>query len=162
MDQHMQFGIPSTISEIQVSYHNTILLENCTQVTASIEAERVLRLLWDNDTIEYKEQFYALFFSKKNDLLGYHIHSIGGVLRTVVDVKQILGIAVKSNACSIVLSHNHPSGNCIPSQADIALTKKIVNGAALLDISVLDHIIMTKEPFYSFADDGVLSIVSSD
>ena len=89
-------------------------------------------------------------------MLGYYLHSVGGLSGTVVDIKQILGVAVKVNAASIIMSHNHPSGNARPSSADRAITQKMVNGAACLDIALLDNLILTKESFYSFSDEGVL------
>ena len=151
-------SIPQTLTEIQITYSNTIPKDKRIQIQGSNDAERVLRLLWSDGTIEYKEKFYVLYLSRNNDILGYHLHSIGGIAGTVVDTKQILGIALKANASSILLSHCHPSGNLKPSTADIDLTKKIVNGAALLDVSVLDHIILTKESHYSFADDGIMPV----
>jgi DNA repair protein RadC len=75
---------------------------------------------------------------------------------TIADPKVIFSAALKACASSIILSHNHPSGNLKPSNADIQLTKKIVNAGNLLDIAVLDHVIVSAEGYYSFADEGLL------
>ena len=82
--------------------------------------------------------------------------SEGGISGTVVDPKKIFKVALDNHASSIILGHNHPSGVVIPSEADVKITKKIVNAGALLEITVLDHIILANDQFYSFADDGTL------
>ncbi|MEX2591718.1 MAG: JAB domain-containing protein, partial [Anditalea sp.] len=79
-----------------------------------------------------------------------------GVSGTVADPKLIFGAAIKSSASGILLSHNHPSGQLRPSDADIKLTKKLKDGGQYLEISVLDHIIITSEGYCSFADEGLL------
>jgi DNA repair protein RadC len=82
--------------------------------------------------------------------------SEGGISGTVVDPKKIFKIALDNHACGIILGHNHPSGAAYPSEADQKITKKLVNAGLLLEISVLDHLIITDDGFYSFADDGAL------
>ena len=129
---------------------------------SSKDVEKVFRKIWKPNTIEYKEQFYVLCLSRSNHVLGYFLHSCGGLSGTVVDVKQILAVAIKSNAASIILCHNHPSGNLTASNADKALTRKIVNASVLLDISVLDHLILTEHSYYSFADEGTLPHGNTD
>ena len=82
--------------------------------------------------------------------------SSGGITGTVADPRLILAAAIKSLAVAIVLAHNHPSGNLKPSQADEQLTAKIKEAAKYHDINVLDHIIVTPDAYYSFADEGLL------
>ena len=72
----------------------------------------------------------------------------------MVDVKLLLASAIKANTSSIIVAHNHPSGNLKPSENDLRLTRRIKEGAKLLDITLLDHVIVTKDTYYSFADDG--------
>ncbi len=146
----------SIISEIIVNYCPAIPVEDRQQIRTSADANALFRKLYTTEIIEYEEQFYILYLSRSNDVIGYHLHSIGGASGTVVDVKQVLAIAVKANACSIILSHNHPSGNLRPSEADRSLTRKIVQGGSALDVSVLDHLILTKHAYYSFADEGIM------
>ena len=82
--------------------------------------------------------------------------SRGGVSGTVVDLKLVFGTAMKAGASNIILSHNHPSGNLRPSPEDIQLTKKIVSAGNILDIKIFDHLIITNEGYYSFAEEGML------
>jgi DNA repair protein RadC len=82
--------------------------------------------------------------------------SIGGISGTVADPRLIFIGALKAGASGMIVSHNHPSGNLTPSQADIQLTRKLKEGGNLLEIQLLDHIIMTSESYYSFADEGIL------
>jgi len=82
--------------------------------------------------------------------------STGGVTGTIADPKLIFSAALKANACGIILSHNHPSGNIKPSPADEQLTAKIKAAGKYLDINVLDHVIVTSENYYSFAEEGLL------
>ena len=102
------------------------------------------------------EEFWILLLNKANKVLNKVLISKGGQSATVVDAKIIFKAALENNAASIILAHNHPSGNLRPSQEDINLTKKIVSAAKLLDFSILDHVIMTDKAYYSFADEGNL------
>ncbi len=86
--------------------------------------------------------------------MGYCQISAGGLTGTMADVRMIMQTALKSNSCSIILSHCHPSGNLEPSEADKDLTKKIQEAGKVLDIAVLDHLIITSESYYSFTDEG--------
>ena len=79
-----------------------------------------------------------------------------GVAATIADPKLIFGAAIKANACGIIVAHNHPSGNLRPSNSDIDLTKKLKQGGKLLEIDVLDHIIVTKEGYFSMTDEGII------
>lgn len=89
-------------------------------------------------------------------VLGIYELSTGGVTGTVADPKLVFIAALKANACNIILSHNHPSGNLKPSSADEQLTKKIATAGMYMDIKVADHVIITSEGYYSFADEGLL------
>ena len=103
------------------------------------------------------EEFHLLCLNRANRLLGSHLVSRGGVTGTVADAKTIFRAALShGSVTSLVLAHNHPSGQAFPSQADIALTRKLAAGARQLDLYVLDHIIVAGEGYYSFADEGVL------
>lgn len=125
------------------------------KVTCSNDAVEVLRSIW-SDQIEYREEFVILCLNRANKVLGYSRISSGGTTGTVADPKIIFQIALKSNASSIILAHNHPSGNSKPSESDTKLTDKLKNAGQLLDIPVLDHVILTNESFFSFADEGLL------
>lgn len=102
------------------------------------------------------EEFWLLLLHQSGKVIAKELISKGGLTGTVADPKIIFNIALQHNAVSIVMAHNHPSGNLKPSQLDIDLTKKIANAGKMLDINVLDHIIVTNDGFYSFADEGVI------
>ena len=102
------------------------------------------------------EVFSILFLNKANKINHFEIISRGGITGTVADPRIILKKALEQNATSIVLCHNHPSGNLKPSRADEELTVKIKEAAKYLDIRVMDHIIVSEEGYYSFSDEGNL------
>jgi len=102
------------------------------------------------------EQFCILLLNRANHLIRTITISDGGVSGTVADPKKIFKMALDNNASSIILGHNHPSGQVNPSEADIALTRKLCQGGLLLDMPVLDHIIVGEENYYSFKDEGKL------
>lgn len=102
------------------------------------------------------EEFWILALDRGNRLLDKFCVSRGGMHGTVADPKIIFKEALDRRASSVVLCHNHPSGQLRPSEEDIRLTRKLVNGGALLDIGVLDHLIVTSSGYYSFADNGML------
>ncbi len=97
-----------------------------------------------------------LLLNRYNRILGIFEASSGGVAGTVVDPKIIFVAALKANACSIINSHNHPSGNLQPSGADQDITQKIKLAGQFLDIKLFDHIIISSEGYYSFADEGLI------
>lgn len=146
----------SQVSEIQLSYNPIVKPSQRQKVTSSKEVYQLFLDNWDINKIEFVEQFKIMLLNRAQKVLGIVDISTGGVTGTVADPKVIFGAALKANACSIILSHNHPSGNLKPSQADISLTNKIKAGGNLLDISVLDHIIVTSEGYLSFADEGLM------
>lgn len=103
-----------------------------------------------------KELFAVAFLNRANRINHIEIISEGGITGTVADPRIILKLALQHNAVSLVLCHNHPSGNLKPSRADEQLTQKIKEAALLLDIQLLDHIIVSDEGYYSFADEGII------
>jgi DNA repair protein RadC len=102
------------------------------------------------------EVFGVLFLNQANKIKNFKIMSRGGLTATVADPRLILKQALEENATSIVLTHNHPSGNLFPSKADRELTQKIKDAAGYFDIIVSDHIIVSDEGYYSFADEGII------
>jgi DNA repair protein RadC len=102
------------------------------------------------------EQFWIIYLNRGGYLLKRVRISEGGIAGTVVDPKIIFMHALELKASTIILAHNHPSGNLQPSQADIQITKKVQEGGKMLDIFVADHIIIANSSFYSFADEGLL------
>ena len=123
------------------------------QITSSKDSFDVLYpFLADLD----HEQFYVLLLNRSNIVIDAIRISQGGVAGTVADAKLIFKSAIDKLASSIIIAHNHPSGNLNPSQADRQLTKSIKQAGVFLEISILDHIIIAGESYFSFADDGIL------
>jgi len=108
--------------------------------------------------LQYKqhEVFVAVYLNRANKVLHYEVISEGGITGTIADPRLILKKALEHNATVLILSHNHPSGNLRPSQQDQQLTRKIREAASFFDIQVADHIIVSDEGYFSFADEGLL------
>ncbi|MBK9569375.1 MAG: DNA repair protein RadC [Chitinophagaceae bacterium] len=106
---------------------------------------------------DYRHEVFAvLLLNRANKINHFEIVSEGGITGTVADPKVILRKALENDAVNIILCHNHPSGSLLPSRADEQLTSKIKEAARFLDIAVIDHIIVSEEGYYSFADEGLL------
>jgi DNA repair protein RadC len=150
-----QIIFPSEVAEITLSY-NCILPRNCATIHCSNDAVEVFRCRWDAGKINFVEEFKILLMNRANRVLGIVNISQGGVSGTVADPKLIFAAALKASASCIIAAHNHPSGNLTPSQADIQLTAKLKEAGKFLDLPVLDHVIITQDGYYSFADEGLL------
>ena len=144
------------VQEVQIVYRPKFKASERPQVSTSQEVHCILFNNWDLDKIELQEQFKILLLNRANRVIGIYEVSSGGMSGTVADPKLIFSTALKAGASSIILSHNHPSGNLKPSQADIALTQKIIKAGSFLDIAVLDHVIITSEGYFSFQDEGII------
>ena len=121
------------------------------KISSSLDVFELMKPLLEDLLVE---QFWTLYLNNSNKVLSKLKISEGGMTGTVVDIRLILKHALELNATSIVLSHNHPSGILIPSEADIKVTGKIKKAAEFMDIKVLDHIIITDQSYFSFADQG--------
>ena len=122
-------------------------------ITQSQDAQKVLRPL-----IAYSEheKFAIAYLNNRNEIIYTEIHSEGSQTGTVVDVRRIVKTALKRNANSIIIAHNHPSGNLKPSPADLSITKKIKDALAFFEIDLLDSLIITSQNYVSFADKGLI------
>ncbi|TVR74297.1 MAG: DNA repair protein RadC [Marinilabiliales bacterium] len=103
------------------------------------------------------EEFWILLLNRSNRLIETLRTSQGGISGTVTDIRMILKNAILHSASSLVLCHNHPSGNLKPSRADMEITRKMNDAARLMDIKVLDHLIIADGSYFSFADEGILN-----
>ena len=142
------------VAEIKVSYSNTNI-ERIKVTNSQILYNLVLKH-WDLDLIEFQEEVKIVLLNRANIVLGLYEMSKGGTSGTVVDIRIILGIALKCNASSIVITHNHPSGSLEPSHSDKETTKKLKEACKILDLNLLDHLIITSEGYYSFSDNLIL------
>lgn len=104
----------------------------------------------------YHEEFHVIFLNRANDVIQVDCLFVGGVSQTISDGKIIFKKALELNASALILAHNHPSGKLAPSEADLNLTKKLKKFAELIDIEILDHLIITNDSYFSFADEGLM------
>lgn len=144
------------VAEIEIHYRNAIDPMNKVCITQSKHANDILRQTWDQNKIALVEQFKILLMDVSGHCYGISEIATGGKSQCVVDPRIIFSTALKANATNIILAHNHPSGNLTPSNADLKLTDRLVQGGKLLEINVFDHLIITQDGYYSFADKGLI------
>ncbi len=128
-------------------------IKNKTKITGSKDvADYFQSMLGDLN----HEEFWILLLDRGNKIMDSFRISEGGISGTVIDVRKILKVAIEKQASSIILCHNHPSGTLQASDADLKITRKITDASKIMDISVLDHVIIGNDKYYSFADEGIL------
>jgi len=142
------------VGEVKLTYHRTEEFKG--QIRNSTNAVDLLRELFDKDIIEHHEEFWVLFLNRANKVIGFQQLSVGGLNGCVVDVRHLFQAALLSNACGLIVCHNHPSGNTQASEADIDITKKIRQCGDLMDIKLLDHVILTSDSHKSLAEEGLI------
>ncbi|MBK8501971.1 MAG: JAB domain-containing protein [Saprospiraceae bacterium] len=140
-------------SEIKLTYRRK---STGIKITSSKDIDRLLRSYWDVHTIDYYESFVVVYLSRSNEVLGIHKIADGSLDACLVDIRKIMQGALLSNSASIILAHNHPSGNLKPSNQDIKLTSEIKKAGEILKIQVLDHLIITSVSYLSLADEGII------
>lgn len=145
-------NIDYKVAEVELSYKTKN--ERKHKILTASDIHKMMLPTYREGTIEHKEYFKAVFLNQAQEVLGYTLISEGGITATVADVRIILQAALLTNSVAIILVHNHPSGNLKPSKTDCDLTKQIVNAAKFMDIRVLDHLIISKDDYYSFAEEG--------
>ena len=144
------------VAEVQLTYKNRIPIKDRQSIHSSTEAYNLVKHHFPDETIDYRESFKALFTNKAGHTLGCLTISEGGPCSTAVDVKLILQGALLMNACGVILAHNHPSGNLHPSAPDKVMTEKIGKALDTMDIKLLDHLIVTRDGYFSFADEDLI------
>jgi DNA repair protein RadC len=144
------------VAEVQLIYKSKVPASQRRKISCSRDANDIFKENWDPDTIEHAEEFKLLLMNRSNAVLGILAVSKGGLSGTVTDVRLIYQAAIGANASGLIVCHNHPSGNLNPSESDSKITQKIKEAGNLLDIQLLDHLIITPEDYYSFADNGLL------
>lgn len=147
----MKFNI---VNEIKLSYSRK---GNCERsISSSVDAVDVFRAHFDAEEMDYRESFFALYLNQANKVLGIKKISECGISSTLVDVRIIMQAALLCNASGIIVAHNHPSGNLKPSGADIKMTEQIKEAAKILSMNLMDHVILTSDWHFSFADEGII------
>lgn len=144
-----------SIKEIEISYnYGTIKAERET-VKSRLDAEKIFRSALKN-SIEYKESFFVLVLNNDSEILGIKKISEGGITSAIVDVRLVFQTILKAHGTAFIICHNHPSGKLKPSQSDIKTTNKLKQGAKILDLTLLDHLIITKDDVFSFEETEIL------
>ena len=142
------------VAEVELRYKTNVHPDNRAQIKSSQDAYRILFDSWNKNTIEHIEEFKLLLMNRANRVLGMVSLSKGSTSGSIVDIKVILQYAIKANASSIIVSHNHPSGNPEPSESDRKITNRIKQSCDLIEISCLDHlIVLPVEGYFSFSDE---------
>jgi DNA repair protein RadC len=145
-------------AEIELVYHNKLPARNRPIANKSEIAYQLFRVNWGDGQILLREQFKVMLLNARCACLGIADIGTGGLTSCVVDQRLIFAAALKGNATSIILAHNHPSGNLNESAADLLLTRRIAQSGNLLDIRVHDHLIITADGYKSFADQGLMPV----
>ncbi|UBM58237.1 JAB domain-containing protein [Marinilongibacter aquaticus] len=149
-----EFKIPKL--KFELKYKERVKQEMLFTLKTSEDCVKAFRALFHPKNMEWYEEAYVLCVNRNNKVIGGFKLSSGGTSGTIIDPKLIFSQALKLPISGIVIAHNHPSGNLNPSRADRDITKKVKKGGELLDIVLLDHIIITSESYYSFADNNEL------
>lgn len=140
------------IQEIRIHY-NRPRVRDMVQVTRSHKAQLMFRKFIDPDMIDYKEFFFVMLLNSAKYMLGICQVGVGSDKGVIFSAKEVFQLALTANANSIIVCHNHPSGNLTPSESDIQITKQLIAIGKLLDIELDDHIIISSEWYFSFGDE---------
>lgn len=143
-------------NEIKLQLIPRLINKDLQPFTSSKDAEIFCREIYDPGTISFYESAHAIFLNRQNKVIGFYKLSEGGLTGTVVDPRKIFVAALQVQAVSIMLTHNHPSGNLKPSRQDEELTRKVKEAGVFLDIKLIDHLIISEDGYFSFADEGIL------
>jgi len=145
--------VSQKMHEVKITYVRPLYSQMPT-VKCSKDADEVLRNYIDVETIDHKEFFWVLLLTHSNKVLSISEIGKGETAGVTVNIKEIFQLALKGNATGLILCHNHPSGTLKPSKKDLDITQKINTIAAFHSFTLLDHLIISSEGFYSFADNG--------
>ena len=145
-----------TVCEVKISYQPKVKSSKRPFLNSSVN---IYRFLMENEvfppeTIEYKEYFKVMLLNNARKLLGVIHLSEGSIDGTMVDVRHIMQAAILANASGLIICHNHPSGSCRPSLQDDIITTKVQTACNLFGIKLMDHLVITAESYYSYADEG--------
>lgn len=145
------------VCELTVTYKPKVKAADRYLIRSSEDACKLLmQSAFHTDTLEYKEYVKLVLLNNANKVLGIATISEGGMNSTVVDIRLVLQTALLAHSSSIILAHNHPSGKLTPSGYDDAMTQQVRKAAELVDIVLHDHIIVTRDGYYSYKDEGRL------
>lgn len=143
-----------SVAELKVSYRQK--KKTGVKITSSLDAANVFHKMWDKSLLNVQEQLCALFLNQAHEVIGFRIISTGKLTSNTVDVQLLLSCALISRCATMMIAHNHPSGNPNHSEADELLTWHIKKLSEQFDFRLLDHLIITDSSYTSFADNGII------
>lgn len=142
------------LSELKLSYKTSKRLQKSKyKILCKDDAYEIMAKLFDPDSMELREEFYIVFLDASKHSFGWCRFATGSKTAVQIDIAQIVSMALLANAHSVMIAHNHPSGNLTASQADIKLTKAVLNALHLHGIELLDHLILTKDGYTSIREE---------
>jgi DNA repair protein RadC len=131
-------------------------LRSCPPITGTVEAYLFISSLWDKELITLQEQMLAVFMNRTGQVIGYRLLNTGNISHCEIDTRLLVSLALHCMASSVIIAHNQPSGNLTPSEADKTLTKKVSDALTLIDVTLLDHLIISKVNWLSMSSKGLL------
>lgn len=144
------------VAEVQLSYKPHFKAQERPQINSAKQAYDILLGNWDLSLINFIEQAKMILLNRNNRVLGIVDLSTGGGGSTVVDAKVVFAIALKATATSLILAHNHPSGDLKPSSYDIRLTENLKQAGKILGIDIHDHLIISENGYFSMTEGGCM------
>lgn len=152
----LNYIIMIKIPEIKmtVSFDKKVKRSELVYLSDSEMTAKVLRDIFNKDTFDWTEEVVMLCMNRANAVVGFYKISTGGMTSSIIDPRVVFSVALNCGSSSIILAHNHPSGNCVPSDQDKKITKDLKKSGELLNIRVLDHIILTTDKYYSLNEQG--------
>jgi len=142
-------------NEIEIHYKRPLFSE-MKSIKSAEDVNQLIRTFIDTKRIDYKEFFWVVLLNRANNVLGISEIAMGSSSAVAVDIKEICQLALLTSSLSVIVIHNHPSGTLRPSKTDKRITEKIKETLNIFGISLLDHLIITSENYYSFADEGIM------
>lgn len=148
-------GLTETmVPEIKVRYNRGRKFLG--KISGSSDVAAFLHKTYGRGQIQMQERFVVLYLNPNLEILGYYKHTVGTINEVLIDMRIVFATALASLSVGIIIAHNHPSGNPKPSEIDKKVTKQFVEAGKLLEIRIVDHLILTKDSYFSFADAGLL------
>jgi DNA repair protein RadC len=141
-------------AHISIEYKSVIL--NDKPIVSTFDAVELVTSVWDMELICIQEQFVAIYLNQANKMIAWRLINTGDVKLSSVDTKLIVSLALHSMASNVIIAHNHPSCNNLPSKTDIDITEKIKDALLLIDVTLVDHIIISEDGFLSMREEGML------
>lgn len=145
-----------TVAEVELVYKAKVKAKDRPKITSSEDAYALIKMQWHDGKLDLVEESKVLFLDRGNKVIAYLALSTGGITSNIVDPRLVYAAALKVHACGIILAHNHPSGNKTPSASDKEITTTLKRAGELLAIRFLDHLIITRDGYFSFADEGLV------